>query len=54
MILAANPLFFPDLKKSSKFSLISLIGGNPVLIQKMAQRQLSYTDFMFLGPFTLS
>ena len=36
LILAENPIFFPDLpdwKKSSKFSLkslISLIGGNPV------------------------
>ena len=33
LILAENPLFFPDFpdwKKSSKISLISLIGGNPV------------------------
>ena len=32
LILAENPLFFPDFpdwKKFSKFSLISLIGGNP-------------------------
>ena len=32
LILAENPLFFPDFpdwKKSSKFSLIFLIGGNP-------------------------
>ena len=34
LILAENPLFFPDFpdwKKFSKFSLISLIGGNPVV-----------------------
>ena len=34
LILAENPLFspdFPDWKKSSKFSLNSLIGGNPDL-----------------------
>ena len=29
LILAENPLFFPDWKKSLKFSLISLISGNP-------------------------
>ena len=32
LILAGNPLFFPDFpdwKKPSKFSLNSLIGGNP-------------------------
>ena len=32
LILAENPRFFPDFpdwKKSSKFSLNSLIGGNP-------------------------
>ena len=32
LILAEKPLFFPDFpvwKKSSKFSLNSLIGGNP-------------------------
>ena len=35
LILAENPLFFPDFpdwKKSSKFSLISLIGGKPVVV----------------------
>ena len=35
LILAENPKFFPefpDQKKSSKFSLISLIDGNPVNI----------------------
>ena len=29
LILAETPLFFPEWEKSSKFSLISLIGGNP-------------------------
>ena len=35
LILAEKPLFFPDFpdwKKSSKFSLISLIGGNPASV----------------------
>ena len=37
LILAKKPLFFPDFpdwKKSSKFSLISLIGGNPLTMMK--------------------
>ena len=36
LILAQNPLFLPDFpvwKKSSKFSLISLIGGNPEYVK---------------------
>ena len=36
LILAENPLFFPDFpdwKKSSKFPLNSLIGGNPALFK---------------------
>ena len=40
LILAENPLFFPDFpywEKSSKFSLNSLIGGNPVRMQQEVQ-----------------
>ena len=39
LILAENPRFFPDFpdwKKSSKFSLNSLIGGNPVIAYLLA------------------
>ena len=45
LILAENPLFFPDFpdwKKSSKFSLISLIGGNPA---RMADRKIKMEKF---------
>ena len=45
LILAEKPLFFPDWKKSSKFSLNSLIGGNPGEIKS----ESNVTQDGFLG-----
>ena len=50
LILAENPIFypdFPDWKKSSKFSLNSLIGGNPAFSSRNFTEHFNLTVFIF-------